>query len=249
MKILGWVIGLVVAAVAAVVAYLLLNSDSLIESGIEQYGSDYLGADVSVAEVSLQLADGTARIRSLEVGNPTGFDGPYALRLSEVELGLDLENVGSDLVVVRNMRVDSASVAAVARAHRTNFQQLLANLNDAAGAEEGVQPGVVGENGAEPRFIVDHFEFTNADVSLTSDLLGETALDIPDIKLSGIGRKTNGATALELTRQILGPISAAISRAAVSEGVQLEGVKQHAAGQLLERLDSGLQSLKDKFRE
>jgi len=79
------------------------------------------------------------------------------------------------------------------------------------------------EGGVTTKFIIDRFNFTNAKASLDSDILGQLELNIPDIRLKDIGRKSNGATAAELAEQILKPITAAISKEAVNQGLDIEG--------------------------
>lgn len=249
MKVIGWIVGIVLVALIGIGVYVFLYSGDLVKRGIEAFGPDYLGADVSVATVDLDLAGGAAAIRGLVVGNPQGFDGPYAMRLGEIAAVLDTDSISSDVVVIRTLRVDGASLAAVARGKETNLQQLMDNLNAAAGTSEETEPAASTE--PEMKFIVEDFAFTNADVSLTSDVLGDAQLTIPDIRLQGVGRKTNGVTAVELVQQLLRPITQAVTRAAVSRGVDLEGVKAKAIDKIKDRLGdqlgSGLKGLTDRL--
>ncbi len=103
------------------------------------------------------------------------------------------------------------------------------------------------------RFIVDEFAFTNADVSLDSDILGQMGLNIPDILLQDIGRQSNGATGAQLAQQILEPVTAAVTREAVNQGLDLEGIKANARQQvedkLREELGGGLRSLTDRLKK
>ena len=89
MKVLGGIVGLIVLLVLGAGVYLFLFSGDLLKSGIEEFGPDFLGADVSVAQVNLDLAGGSAAIRGLEVGNPQGFSGDYAMKLNEIAVTLD----------------------------------------------------------------------------------------------------------------------------------------------------------------
>ena len=84
-------------------------------------------------------------------------------------------------------------------------------------------------------------------------MLGDLALDIPDVHLTDIGRKSNGVTAAELAQQFLKPISDAATRAAVEEGLELEGVKarakQRVQEQIRDKISSGLRGLTDRLRD
>ncbi len=247
MKVVGWLFVVIILVVLGAGAYLFLYSGDLVKQGIEEFGPQYLGTDVGVSSVDLDLAGGAGSIKGLEVGNPQGFSGPYAMRLGEIGLALDIEQTTSELVVIKEMRIVGASLVAIAEGRNTNLQKIMENVEAAAGTSEA---GPADAGGSEMKFIVDRFLFTDADVSLKSDILGESSLSIPPIELSGVGRKTNGATAAELAQQLMKPITEAVSRAAVSEGLDLEGVKANAKEKLMDKVRDkvpGVDKLKDLF--
>ncbi|MEM9624415.1 MAG: hypothetical protein AAF993_22435 [Pseudomonadota bacterium] len=250
MKAILWIIGIVVLLVVGGVAFVALNSGSLIKSVIEEFGPDYLATDVSVDAVDLALTEGSAQVNGLSIGNPAGFEGPAAMQLGEVKVALDTQQISSELVVMKEVVIDSAVIAAVAKGSKTNFQQLMENLEAATGGPSAEAETGASEETSETRFIVDSFAFTNAKASLDSDLLGRMDLTIPDIRLQGIGRKSNGATAAELAQEILKPITTAVSQAAVSQGLDVEGVKQQALekvqGEIDEKLGGALKGLLKK---
>ena len=159
MKALAWIVGLVLLLVVGVGAYIVLNSGSLVKTAIEELGPDYLGVDVKVGEVNLALAEGSVQIKNLNIGNPQGFAGDYLMKLGEVKVVLDTSQVSDTLVVMKQVLIDGADVAAVAKGKRTNFQQLLDNLesSDNSGANTSEAAAE-----SEMKFIIDSFVFTNA---------------------------------------------------------------------------------------
>ncbi len=244
MKALGWIIGIVVLLVAGVVVYVALNSGSLVKRGIEEFGPQYLGVDVSVDEVNLALTEGSAQIKGLHIGNPAGFAGSHLMNLNEIKVILDTNQISDTLVVMKQVVIDGADIAAVAKGKRTNFQALMDNLEAATGGPgEGTSESTAGEM----KFIIDQFSFTNAKASMNSDVLGALDLEIPDIRLKDIGRKTNGATGVEIAEQIFKPISAAISKEAVNQGLDIDGVKANVQQKVRDKIGSGLKSLTDKL--
>lgn len=243
MKVVGWIIGIIVLAVVAAGVFIALNSGNLVKRGIEEFGPEFLGADVSVSEVNLALSEGSAQVKGLNIGNPAGFGGGHLMKLDEIKVVLDPQQISNTLVVMKQVLVDGADIAAVAKGKRTNVQQLMDNLDSAAGSSEG---SASESAGPEMKFIVDRFDFTNANASLSSDIVGDLAMEIPDIHLKNIGRKTDGATAAELAQQIFKPISAAISKAAVSQGLDVEGVKQNVQQKAREKLTEGLRGFLKK---
>ena len=100
--------------------------------------------------------------------------------------------------------------------------------------------------------MMSKLSFTNAQTSLDSDVLGSTSVEIPDILLEGIGRKSSGVTIREALRQILDPIVRASTEALAKESVNVDELKQQAEDRLdqevQDRLGTDLDSLKDRFR-
>lgn len=249
MKVVGWIVGLIVLVIAGVVAYVAMNSGSLVKTAIEELGPDFLGVDVAVSEVNLALMEGSAQVKGLVVGNPSGFDGPHMMKLDEIKVVLDPNQISDTLVVMKEVLIDGADIAAIAQGQRTNFQQLMDNLESAGGSSAGSADDATDSAATEMKFIIDRFIFTNAGASLNSDLLGDLQLDMPDIRLNDIGRKSDGATASEIAEQILKPISEAISSEAVKQGLDLEGVQKNVEEKVREKIGSGLRSLTDRFKK
>ncbi len=246
MKVFGWIVGILILVVVGAVAYVVMNSGNLIKSGIEEYGPTALGADVNVAEVNLSLAEGSAQVLGFEIGNPAGFAGPHAMKLDEIKVVLDPEQVSEQVIVLKQILIDGANVAAVAQGQRTNFQQLLDNIEKATGSSDS--GGGETSSSEAPKFIVDQLDFTNASASLTSDVLGEVAVDLPDIRLQDIGRKSNGVTGAELAQQILEPVADAVTREAVAQGLDIEGAKQRVRERVQDKVSEGLRGLTDRLR-
>jgi hypothetical protein len=200
--------------------------------------------DVGVNEVNLELTQGSAQIKGFRMGNPAGYSGADMMSLDEIKVVLDTSQISDTLVVMKQILVDGAAVTAIAKGQRTNFQQMMDNL----GVSEEGDGEAAEDSAAEMKFIVDRFDFTNAKASLASDVLGDLQLDIPDIHLRDIGRKSNGATAAELAQQILKPLSAAITQEAVNQGLDIEGVKADVRKKVEKEIGTGLKGLTDRLK-
>ena len=246
MKVIGILVGLVVLVVASVLGYLFFFAGDVIERGIEELGPEYLGTSVTVTAVDMDFVASRGSISGLSIGNPTGFDGPYGMQLSTVSTTVDVENSTADLIVIKDITVKGASLAAVAKGQKTNFQQLMDNIERAVGSASDSDASTSSASSDLPKFIIDRFSFTEANVSLVSDILGDKRLEIPPIRLTGVGRKTEGATAAEVAKQLMERITAAISRAVVSEGLDLEGVESRLMGEVRDKVP-GFDKLKDLF--
>ena len=206
MKAVLWVVGILVLLLVGAGVYVVVFSGNLLKDGIETYGPDYLGADVAVDAVDLSLAEGSGEVRGLRIGNPAGYEGDSAMRLGRIKLTLDPQQSTQELVVIKSVVVDGAEIAAIAKGKSTNLQQLMDNVVAAAGIEDSEQ-----ETGPGIKLIIDRLDFTNAKTSVSSDVLGDMSVDIPDIHLKDIGRASNGVTAAEAVKQLLQPWSSSIA--------------------------------------
>ncbi|MEQ8858571.1 MAG: hypothetical protein RIC56_07985 [Pseudomonadales bacterium] len=250
MKAFVWIVGLVLLVIVGVGVYVVMNSGSLLEQAIESYGSEYLGAPVSVGGVNVALAEGSAAIDALEIGNPRGFSGPAAFKLGNLSATLDPQRTTSELVVLKSVSIDGAEINALAQGKETNLQRLMDNLNAQIGANQRAE-----ETGVESevKLIIDRFSFTNARASVTSDLLGNASVTLPDIQLSDIGRASNGATVGQVLKQVLDPIVRSVSRQLLQQqGLDLDGAREKIEENVRERagekISEGLKSLTDKLR-
>lgn len=254
MRALGWIIALLALLIVAIGVFLVMGSGPLLERAIETYGSRYLGAPVEVAEAEVSLAEGSAAIDGLVIRNPPGFSGAPAFRLNNIRMTLNTDELSSDLIALEEVTVDGANVAALVKGRQSNLQALMDHLNEQlAQAEE--DPA----RESEIKLIIDRFAFTNAAASVESDVLGQAQVDIPDVRLNDIGRKSNGATVGEALKQILEPVVRAVTRQMVEQGIDLEGVRerlegerQRMEGNLREQADDalggGLDRLRDRLR-
>ena len=248
MKAIGWLIGILLLVVIGLGVFVVMNTGSLLKTAVETYGPRYLGVDVRLGSADISFTEGTGELRGLVIGNPEGFDGPHSFSLGAIKLGIDPMAQSETLIKVRNIEIDEADLAMIAKGTDTNLQALMANLtsdstSEAAPAEESAGP--------EPKIIIENFAFTNARTSLSSDILGDKAVEIPDIRLTGIGEKSQGVTIREALQQLLAPIVQASTEALAKESLNVDELKadaeQRLDEELKERTGTDLESVKGLF--
>src|SRR4051812_28510476 len=121
------ILGLTVVVVAAIVVAIAMVASRL--GGIaghiiEDYGSATTGTDVSVRSVDVEPTRGRGEVKDLTIANPPGFHTDYALRIDDVELGLDLASLRKDVPVIREVLVDAAHLNAEQRGDSTNLTDI-----------------------------------------------------------------------------------------------------------------------------
>lgn len=177
--------------------WLLFSLDGLVKQAIERWGPEITGVPVKVASVRIEVAEGRGVIRGLVVGNPKGFQAPQALSLSEMRLTLDPASVAKDVVVIRELVLAAPEVAYERGQGSDNMTVIQRNVDawvaKVAGApKQGAGPG--------KKFIIESLRIQGGKARLGTTL----SLPMPDLHLRDVGKKTGGASAGEVVKQVWG---------------------------------------------
>jgi hypothetical protein len=233
MKVIGVAIGLVLLLVIGVFVYVAYNTNSIVKNAIETIGPQYLDAPVRVKDVDISLQDGRGTLTNLEVGNPAGYEGPYAVRVGTVSVTLDVAHSTSGLVVLKRVTIDGARVAAIAKsAKETNLRTLSSNVP-------------ASKSSSPIKLIIDELDVTNTQAAVSSPLLSRALeVNVPDVHLKDIGRSTGGADVGTVINQVLAPITKAVTRSLSEAGLQSLGVDPNRLkSDAAQRMNDALQSL------
>lgn len=231
MKTVGIVVGVLLIVVVGAVVYIAQNVNSLVENAIEDLGSKALGTTVRVASVDISLTEGRGTIKGLEIANPKGYDGPYLMQLDEITVDLDLDELSAETIVLERVLIDGARIAAIVKGKDdSNLQTLMDNLDTGSSAAAETDAG-------EITVIIDQLDFVNAQATVDAVFLSEqVAIDVPDVHLSGIGRKEGGATAGEAAAALLKPITEAVVREMITRSLGGEDLEANIKNKIFDKL-------------
>jgi len=241
------VIGLVAALIIVIglaLTFLVSNLDRIVKNVIETVGPEVTGTSVSVDAVSISLRSGKGSLARLAIGNPPGFSGADAFTLNEISIGLNLESLMSDVIVIEQILIDGASLNFEQQGRSSNFQQILDNIetsSDSGGeaSDSASDPG--------PRLIVDEFHFTSGSITAgLAQLDVQKTIIIPNVVVRDVGRKSGGAAVAEVTRQLLEPVLREAIEAAA--GASLDDIKDQVRQQADEVIQEKQVELENKFR-
>jgi hypothetical protein len=213
MKVIGVIVAILLLIVIGIFVYVGYNTNAIVKTAIETLGTQYLGAPVSVGKVDIALADGHGTLSELEVGNPPGYAGAYALRIGAITFGFDVAKSTSQLVVMKQLTIDGTRVAAVANTPKdTNLKALTANIP----ASKSPSP---------LKLIVDKLDVTHTQATVSSPLVAKSFnANVPDVHLKDVGRSSGGAAVGDVIQQVLAPIVAAIAQSVSQQGIKELGV-------------------------
>ena len=214
-KLVKWLLAaiLVPLLVALVGAFIVAgNLGSLAKTAINEQGPALTGIELAVADVDVDLLGANAALQGLVVGNPPGYSDGNAFELRSISVALDrssLERVAragslsAAVIVVDEIRIDGARVFAEHRGSGTNLQALQKQLAKTGKSGSSESSG----GGGEPvRVAIKRFEFSEAEVSVSSDRFDDQQVEVPTIELTDIGDPERGMTAANAAQALLKPV-------------------------------------------
>jgi len=213
---------LLILALGGAAWWLYASRDALLKRAIERYGPELTGVSVKVRSVKLEPIDGRGSISGVEVGNPRGFSAPHSVTLGEIRLALDPGTITSDVVHVREISLEAPSITYERGVQGDNLGAIQKHIESRVPKSKGGE-GAAKEPGPERKFIIDDLRVRDAKVNYG----GVASAGLPDMHLRDLGKKTGGATAAEITREVWGELQrVAIARAPAA----IEGLKDKAKG-------------------
>jgi len=201
-KILLGVVALIVIVVGVTV-YVLSSLDSIVKGAIETYGSRATQTQVSVADVKIKVKSGEGTILDLKVANPRGFSDPDIFELGMISIKINTDTIMQSPIIIDKVTIRSPLVFyEINQSGVSNVDVLKKNMNQAGGASSGAGKG---EGGKPLKMIIRKLVVEGGKVRVRIAALGnkEQNVTIPRIQLTDVGKKTGGATAVEVA-QILG---------------------------------------------
>jgi len=234
-KILFGLVVVILLAAGGGAWWLYSERDSLIADAIRTYGPQILGVPVKLGGVKTDVANQSAALHGLVIGNPAGFATPHALSLGAVSLKLDIGSLTRDVILIKEIAVLKPDITYEHKSGGSNLDVIQRNAEKYV-AEKTAALGIArddkkdaGKHEAGKKFIIENFYVRDAKANVSAEILkGKTmSVPVPDLHLTDIGKKTNGATAGEASKQIISAITASVTKAASSLiNIDVEGLKK-----------------------
>lgn len=241
-----WLIRIVVVLVLIIGAGLWFGWSqlgNLVKFGIEQGTPPVVQTSVSVRHVNVSPFSGTGLIEDFQIDNPKGFTGPYAVRIGRAEVGLDLNSVSADKVVIQHIRIADPEINLEAGLGGTNLKHIADNAMNFVsqqtapagnGAPNAVAPPADGKPKKSVKLQVNELLITGAKLSASAAGVvpgADAKMTLPEIRLTNLGTGAAGISPAELTALVLRQLNT-------------EAVKASASGALKNMLQGGADKLK-----
>jgi len=205
--ILGIGIGLIVVIVAAVIIVGFFLG-TIVKVGMETVGPKVTQTSLTVSSVYVGMLSGSASINNLVLGNPEAYLGkvPDAISVGKTAVSVAPFSVLSDKIVIKSVEVISPEITFEGNPFgANNLKTIMNNVNAFSGGagSDTNAPAQTGANKPAKKLEVDDFLISGAKVHFNG-----ATLPLPDIHFSDLGTGPEGITAADLTKKVLGEISA-----------------------------------------
>jgi hypothetical protein len=203
-------VAVVLIAAAGAGYWLFLSLDGIVKHAIESWGPEITGVAVRVDSVKIDLAAERGTIKGLFVGNPKGFEAPHALTLGEMRLTLDAASLTSDVVVIRELLLVAPDVVYERGQGSNNLEVIQRNIDAWLAKNAGAKK----DAGPKKKFVIESVVIREGRAHLGNTI----SASMPLLQLRDVGKKTNGATAGEVVKQVWGAMLRSVGNMALRAG-------------------------------
>ena len=163
---------------------------------------------MSVGSVKIDAVNGECIISNFVVGNPKGFNTPYALKVDEFTVALDPASITDDVITIRKIAILAPEVIYEKGSRMTNFDAIQKNIADYVGPSDS-------EPSPGKKLIVEEFKMRDSKAQATAPFMdGESVTVIlPNLTKRNIGKAEGGITPGELGQRIAGAMQKQLLKA------------------------------------
>ncbi len=201
----------VVFAVIVGFVILVMNVSNLAKAGVEKIASNTLGVKVSIAKLDISLQDKKIEVSGLHIGNPDGYKRPHALTVDTIRIVV--EGITPTLLTFNEIAVVGTTINMEVAKNGTNMTDIRKNMDRKASTKKPSSEGPI-------KLIIKRLNIESATLNPTVVLAGGELppVTMPNIRLTGIGQKSNGVLVSEAIGQILDRVTSVATQSAAESG-------------------------------
>ncbi len=212
LKYLRIILLVIVIVVVAVVVLVGLFANRAVKIGIEAAATKTLNVGVTIDDVDLSIMGGKLALQNLLIDNPPGYQHERLLELKDAKIAVNIKSLLSDVVHIREIKLDGADVVLEQRGiSGTNLQDVIKAIP--SGQETQGEPEAAGK-----KLHIDNLELSNVTVRVKWLPVPGKA-DTVTLKLSPIKMTNLGSDDKLDTAALSGKILLAIAAGVAEQGV------------------------------
>ena len=156
--------------------------------------------EVSVNDVTLDMAKGQAKITGLTVANPAGFTDPNIFELGNISTKIDISTLRKNPIVIDEVLIGAPVVVyEIDASGKSNVDVVKKNLG---GSNSKSQQADSSGNSEALKMIIRKLVIEGSRAKVRIAALGNAgqSVNLPRIVLTDVGKKSGGATAREIAQ-------------------------------------------------
>jgi len=198
-----------VLGVTTVVGFTYISS--IVENGVEKYGSEMTQAEVKLGKFDLCIFCGKAEIKDFFVGNPEGFKSSEAFKLGGVNVKLEPKTILDDVIIINEIRITNPEITYEMTIKGSNVGAIQKNINEYVGASgETTSDKGDEKSGGAKKVIIENLYIEEAKVRLVASLGEQEEMKevvIPEIHLKDLGKEKGGMEQAEALAVVMNEIN------------------------------------------
>ena len=219
----------VVLLVAALLLFVQFGLGFAIRNGAKAAGPAAIGTPITIGSTHFRPLTGTMELGGLVVGAPEGFKA-NVFEMDSFRVVFEPKSLLSDTILIKEIVIADPVVSYELSGLNHNIGAILKKLEGAGDKADKPEEEADGKPGK--KVVIERFVFKGAKIRIASTALGGkgAVIPMPAIELHDIGKKSGGATSLEVLSEVLGSVAKGVLGAVKDAAFAVGGMAVDAVG-------------------
>lgn len=188
----------------------LMYIDSIAKAAVERGGTYAMGVPTTLGSADVGIRKPGFYMKSLNVGNPTGYKSASFLTVGDGGVNVSLESLNKDVVELPRLALSDIQVNLEKAEGKANYQVILDNLKKLESGDPAQQP----KESSGKKFVINEVDIRNVKVHVdlipVGGSLTQVNITLDEVKLNNVGTAGKGVPLPELASIIVKALMSAI---------------------------------------
>lgn len=211
----------------------------LIQNAAERDGSQILGAQIALGDISLDIFRGKVGLANFSIGQPEGFGEDKSFSVDNFTVQLEPMSLFGDHAKIDTILIDKPMLHLVMLGNETNFAKLQNNISTLITADS--EPSTM-------KLSIKKLDLNETQLRINSDKYGEKNVTLANVHLENIGVDEGGVAPEEVLRLTMDALKPQIAKALIELGIK-DKLNEELDKQLDDKLKGLPVPIADKLKE
>lgn len=205
-KLIGKVISLFLLLAIIGALMVVFSPAKMIRKGVTAYGPKVTQTSIELSEIDVSWFSGKGTLKGVVIGNPEGYKADSAIEIPVVTVAIRPTTMFKEKLVIKSIEMDGPFITYEGKMSGSNLTKIQENIDEFVAKVKGLAGQSEGEDkpSGGKKLQVDEIVIRNAKVKLALTMLGGkgTSVNLPEIRLSGLGQGAEGMTGPEVLKAV-----------------------------------------------